>query len=99
MRERSAGERRILAAGRKLRRFLDAIGVSVPVFCERHRLDRITVQRILNGERWRFLPVDTALDLMRAIEAEARAIHWRGGAIASIDDFRSRTATPATKAA
>jgi hypothetical protein len=61
----STPERRITDGGRELREHLTAIGVSVPDFCEKHSIDRIHVQRVLNGERWQRITVDFA----HAIEA------------------------------
>lgn len=53
-------ERRITDGGRELRTYLDRIETSVPDWCEEHGIDRIQVQRVLNGERWQRIPVDFA---------------------------------------
>ena len=74
---------RMRTAGAKaLRRYLNKIKTSVPVFCEANDLDRITVQRVLNGERTR-ISVDFAYAIYRAT----------GGAV-SWHLFRSATARP-----
>lgn len=57
---------------RALRRYLDDEGKSVPVFCEEHDLDRIQVQRAMNGERRRI-----SVDFAHAIErATANSVEW-----------------------
>lgn len=59
-------ERRITEGARELRKYLDEIRMSVPSFCELHDLDRIQVQRVLNGERWQRISVDFAFEIERA---------------------------------
>ena len=78
--------RRITDGGKALRAFLDDRGISVPNFCEAQRppLDRIQVQRVLNGERWQRISVDFADAVSRATKG---AVDWRL--------FLSRTARPA----
>jgi hypothetical protein len=58
-------QRRVTDGARALRAYLIKIGISVPVFCERNGLDRIQVQRVLNGERVR-ISVDFALSIQKA---------------------------------
>lgn len=62
-------------AGRALRAYLDKIGKNIPDWCDEwneklppgaRRLDRQVVARIINGERWAQIPVDTALLIERA---------------------------------
>jgi hypothetical protein len=53
-------ERRITDGGRDLREYLTEIGQSVPAFCEEHHLDRIQVQRVMNGERYKRISVEFA---------------------------------------
>jgi len=43
----------LTAAALDLRKYIDAQHMSVPTFCEVHGLDRIQVQRMLNGQRER----------------------------------------------
>jgi hypothetical protein len=64
--------RRITAGARDLRAYLTRNAVSVPTFCERHRLDRIQVQRVLNGERWQRITVDFANAIERATAGEVK---------------------------
>ncbi len=61
-------DRRITDGGRDLRAYLTEIKVSVPDFCEKHGLDRIQVQRILNGERWKRVTVEFAHSIERATD-------------------------------
>jgi hypothetical protein len=53
-------ERRITDGGRDLRAYLTEHKISVPDFCEKHGLDRIQVQRVLNGDRWKRVTVEFA---------------------------------------
>ncbi len=76
-------ERRVTDGGRELRAWLDRKGVSVPRFCELNRLDRIQVQRVLNGERWQRITVDFADAIFRATGGD---VDWR--------KFLSATAIP-----
>lgn len=59
-------DRRITDGGRLLRAYLTEHKISVPDFCEKHGLDRIQVQRVLNGERWKRVTVDFADSIERA---------------------------------
>lgn len=61
-------DRRITDGGRELRAYLTEIKVSVPDFCEKHGLDRIQVQRVLNGERWKRVTVEFAHSISRATD-------------------------------
>jgi hypothetical protein len=54
------GEHRLTEGARLLRAHIRASGDSIPVWCERFGLDRIQVQRVLNGERWQRISVDFA---------------------------------------
>ena len=75
-------ERRITDGGRALRAHIKRIGSNVPRFCEEHHLDRIQVQRVLNGERWQRITVDFAASIERATDGD---VSWRS--------FLSDTAT------
>jgi hypothetical protein len=77
-------DRRITDGGRDLRAYLTEIEMSVPDFCEKHGLDRIQVQRVLNGERWKRITVDFANAIKRA--TDGRIDYPR---------FHPETATPA----
>lgn len=72
---------RITAGGLALRAHVSKLGVSVPDFCETHGLDRIQVQRVMNGDRWRRITVDFAWSIHRATKG---AVPWT--------TFLSRTA-------
>lgn len=67
-------ERRITDGARALRAYLEQERLSVPVFCERNGLDRIQVQRALNGERWGRITVDFAESIERATKGR---VSWR----------------------
>ncbi len=62
------GDRRITDGGRDLRAYLTEQKISVPDFCEKHGLDRIQVQRVLNGERWKRVTVDFANSIEKATD-------------------------------
>lgn len=65
-----AGRPLYVSRGAKdLRAWLDRNGLSVPVFCSKHELNRIEIQRILNGYRQR-VPVDVAYDICTAVGGE-----------------------------
>jgi len=66
-------ERRVTAAGRKLRALLNQTGESLTSFCRRHaslRKHRIAVLRIINGDRYRLIPADTVIRLRKAMREE-----------------------------
>lgn len=85
---RSMSDRRITDGGRDLRAYLDANEISVPDFCEQHGLDRIQVQRVLNGDRWQRITVDFAFAIDRATRGKIAWTRWL-----------SKTARPISKAA
>jgi hypothetical protein len=67
-----SGPAKTLDGARALRRYLDSVGKSVPVFCEETGLDRIRVQRYLKGERKR-----ATVDFAKAIQdATGGAVPW-----------------------
>lgn len=72
----STPERKITDGARDLRAYLDENGLSVPAFCETHGLDRIQVQRALNGERWQRISVDFAHAIERATSGRVRWHRW-----------------------
>jgi hypothetical protein len=74
--------RRVTDGGRELRAWLDEKAISVPRFCDQHELERVTVQRALNGELKR-----VSVDLAFAIKQATR------GAVA-IEAWLSATARP-----
>lgn len=59
---------RVTAGGKALLSEIRASGMSIPVWCEHHGLDRIQVQRVINGERWQRITVDFANSIDRASE-------------------------------
>lgn len=61
---------------RALRRYLCGADLSVPRFCDAHGLDRITVQRALNGERRR-ITVDLAYAIEKATSGAVPYHLWR----------------------
>lgn len=77
-------ERRVTDGARALRAYLKRIGKSVPVFCEEHNLDRIAVQRALNGERQR-ISVDFAKAIHRATDGNIAWDSWTSDTALAID--------------
>jgi hypothetical protein len=69
-----------LEGARLLRNHLRKTGQSVPVFCERHKLDRIQVQRYLRGER-RYAPVDFAYEIQTATGGDVPWYTWRSSTL------------------
>lgn len=61
--------------GAALRAYLDERGISVPRFCEEKGLDRIQVQRMLNGERKR-VSLDFAASIDRATNGVVAMLLW-----------------------
>lgn len=57
----------------------------MPVWCERHGLDRIQVQRVVNGERWQRISVDFAHAIDRATEGNVRYEHFLSNTAAPSD--------------
>ena len=70
------GDCRITDGARDLRAYLTEQGMSVPDFCARHGLDRIQVQRVLNGERWRRITVDFAHAIEKATGSRISWTRW-----------------------
>lgn len=85
-----AGERRITEGGRLLRIYLDTLGMSVPDFCALHKLERIRVQRAINGQLWQRISIDFGLLIEKATDggvpawsfasSTARAVRLKGTA-------------------
>lgn len=70
-------DRRITDGARDLRAYLTEHSISVPDFCEEHGLDRIQVQRVLNGDRWKRITVDFAHAIDRATGGSVPWTTWR----------------------
>lgn len=70
-------ERRVTDGGRKLRAYIDKNYVKggVPRFCEENEIDRISVQRALNGERQR-ISVDLATQIEKATAGAVQVQSW-----------------------
>lgn len=79
----AAPDIRITDGGRELRAYVTELGISVPDFCDANGLDRIQVQRVMNGERWKRISVDFAAAIEDATKGR---ITWKA--------FRSKTARP-----
>lgn len=62
-------ERFVTEGAKDLRAWLTKRNISVPTFCEEHDLDRIEVQRIMNGERQR-VTCDMAVDICDAVAGD-----------------------------
>lgn len=61
---------------RALRAYLEKNNISVPTFCEQAGLDRIQVQKALNGVTQR-ISVDLATSIERATNGVILASSWR----------------------
>ncbi len=59
-------DKRVTKGGKALLAEIRASGMSIPNWCERYELDRIQVQRVINGERWQRITVDFAAAVERA---------------------------------
>lgn len=80
-------DRRITDGGRDIRALVTEQGISLPDWCEKHGLDRIQVQRVVNGSRYKRISVDFADEIFRATAGRI-----------SPERFRSCTARPADPA-
>jgi hypothetical protein len=69
-------ECRVTDGARDLRAYLTEIDQSVPDFCDEHGLDRIQVQRVMNGERWRRITVDFAFAILTATKGRVQWTRW-----------------------
>lgn len=67
--------RPVTEGARKLREYLDKIGESVPVFCEKHGLRRYEVEGALRGDSTRF-SVDFALSIWLATNRKVGVSLW-----------------------
>lgn len=65
-RSATSTESKVTQGGRELRAYVDELGMSVPDFCDVHGLDRIQVQRVMNGDRWKRISVDFAFSIDKA---------------------------------
>jgi hypothetical protein len=66
---------KVTDGARALRGWLRDHGLSIPRFCESHRIDRIAVQRAVKGERQR-ISVDFAVAVWRATNGEIPIQLW-----------------------
>lgn len=69
-------ERRITDGARELRAYLTEINQSVPDFCDQWGFDRIQVQRVLTGERWKNITVNFALAMQTATKGRIVWTKW-----------------------
>ncbi len=69
-------ERFVTDGARDFLAALKRLDMSLTEFCERSHLDRIEVQRIVNGERQR-VAIDSALDIVLAAEKLGETIELR----------------------
>lgn len=83
---------------RDLREWLDGHGISVPVFCDANGLDRVEVQRCMNGERQR-IPVNFAKDIFDATKGAIPIVRWAHSAtvMRRLRERRSKLRKAATK--
>jgi hypothetical protein len=66
------------AGAEKLLRHIRATGLSIPKWCEAKGLDRLKVQKAINGGSARF-DVDFALAIERATEGDVTVPDWAAG--------------------
>lgn len=71
------GDVRTTEGARLLRAYLNANKISITAFCMRNGLDRIQVQRALNGERWKRITVDFAHAIHRATNGKVPLAKWQ----------------------
>lgn len=78
-------ERRITLGGRKLRKLLARTkpATKIAVFAQNAGLERVTVYRVMSGDRWRHIDVDFALAVREATNGQVQ-----------VEDFASITAIP-----
>lgn len=77
-----SNERRVTDGGRDLLAFIRKQKSNIPKFCEEHGLDRVQIQRVINGERWQRISVDLADRIEKATAGKVK-----------MRRFLSRTAT------
>jgi len=65
--------RKVTDGGRDLREYLTLKKISVPTFCEQQGLNRIQIQRVLNGERYQRISVDLAFAIEDATRGGVKA--------------------------
>jgi hypothetical protein len=80
-------EAMVTEGGRKLLAHIRAKGRNIPLWCEKHGLDRIQVARVINGGAWKQVSVNFAAKVCRAANSE-------GGSIRA-EDFEAATARAA----
>lgn len=78
---------------RALRAYLRERDLSVSAFCREHDLDRIMVQRALNGDRKR-ISVDFALRIERATDGAVAMALWSSDTLAVPRARRARHTGP-----
>lgn len=71
------GDVRTTEGARRLRAYLNSNKISITAFCALHGLDRIQVQRALNGERWKRITVDFAHAIHRATNGKVPLSKWQ----------------------
>ena len=74
VRLRSDGARRLLE-------YLSANGLSIQKFCLQNKLDRVYVQRVLNGEQGQRVTVDFAHAIERATKRQVAWDSWRSSTL------------------
>ena len=69
-------DRLITEGGRALRALIDRQGLSVPTWCELHGLDRLRIQKLLNGALYKRVSVDLAFAVERATAGKVKAVSF-----------------------
>lgn len=81
--------RRWSRGARKLREYLGANGLSIHKFCIEHNLDRVYIQRVLNGEQGQRVTVDFALSIKRATGGVVPMNSWRSSTLKPVESRAS----------
>jgi hypothetical protein len=69
------------AGGRALRKHIKSLGLSVQEWCEKHRLERVQIQRLISGSRYKRVSVDLATDIEKASGGKVRAKQFRSDTV------------------
>jgi hypothetical protein len=98
MASKAKHEEFVTEGAKDLRAWLDKHGISVPDFCEQHDLDRVEVQRCMNGERQR-ITVNFAKDIELATRGDVKIVRWAhsDAVMRRLTERRSKVRRAATK--
>lgn len=69
-------ERKTTRGGRALEVYIRKYCGTIPAFAEANGLDRIQIQRAINGERWKRITVDFAYAIEQATDGAVKMQWW-----------------------